>query len=234
MKPRMGKPARIGIALALSAAIGAMTATIAQENPLTKPLNRFSIGDIFPRAVGESFAETGRSWKVSADDLKREAEVRKESVTMAAEVKKTELPLTKDELKEAKKQKDLAKIGALEGTLKSEELVLNILKKLMRLSEEQIEVAEAFRATGAAMERFTDADDAFDPFRGRQIARPEFGELDQRLGPDGYAAFRAHADAMKNLGEAFHDLGSRTQSLAKDRMDLLETLAKGGHVQAPN
>jgi hypothetical protein len=154
-------------------------------------------------------------------------------VENALTAKRTELSATKEQLKLAKREKDLVRIGMLEGTIKNEELSIEILKKLEHVAEQQLEVADAWSETGSAMEKFTGADSGFDSFRTRRLTRPEPGQPDLRLGPDGYEAFRAQASAMKDLGEAFAELGSGTESLAEDRLELLKTLEKGGHVQSP-
>jgi len=230
MKPRLIRSSQFVLALAVAASAGAVTATIAQDSTLVKPFSQYLINDVFPKAVNETFAETGRRWKASAEDILRDAEERKQSVASATTAKRSELAAAKAQLKQAKEEKDLVKIGAAEGIVRNEELSIDILKQLTRVAEKQMEVAQAWRETGSSIEKFTESDTEFDAFRSRHLTRPEPGQIDQRLGPDGYQAFRAQAAAMKDLGDAFRDLGSLTESLADQRLDLLETLAKGGHV----
>jgi hypothetical protein len=232
MKPRLIKPVWLVVSLSAAAVVGAITATLAQDNSLAKPFNQYVINDVFPKAVNESFAETGRRWKEAAEQLSREAEARKKLVETSTTVKKTDLATAKASLKKAKAEKDLVQIGALEGVVRNEELTMEILKQLTRVTDRQVEVAESWKESGEAIEKFTEADIAFDPFRTRQLMRPEAGQTDQRLGADGNRAFRTQAAAMRELGESFRELGSRTETLAKERLDLLETLSKGGHIQA--
>jgi hypothetical protein len=217
----------------LSAAIGAVSVAVAQEEPtLVKPLSQYFIGDVFPRMASEASAETGRSWRVSADELNREAESRIQAIATAATAKRSDLQAAKRALSEAKKEKDLVRIGMLEGTVKNEELLIDILEELTEVSRKQVDLARAWGEAGAAMERYTETDMALDPFRGRRLTRPDDGQPDERLGADGVQAFRAQAQAMSDLGESFRRLGDRAKSLSKDRLDLLNMLARGGHLQA--
>ena len=220
-----------GLALAASAALGAMT-SLAQESVLVKPINQYFIGDIFPRAASEASAETGRAWRTSAEELNRDAEARIQAISVAATAKKAEVQAAKRQLSEAKREKNLVEIGRLEGTVKSEELLLDILEDLNDLSRKQMQLAESWRDAGNALERYTAADIAFDPFRTRRLTRPQDEGVDERLGIDGVQAFRTQAEAMANLGDTFRRLGERARSLAKDRLDLLKTLEKGGHLRA--
>jgi hypothetical protein len=232
MNPTRGRRAVLGFVLVASAGIGAATMVLAQESALVKPLDQYLIGDIFPRTVTEASAETGRSWRLAATELSGEAQARGLEIANAITAKRADVQAAKQELREAKRQRDLVRIGTLEGTVKNEELLLDILEDLADVSEKQTDLALAWGTAGGAMERYLVSDNAFDPFRTRRLTRSEAGAPDERLGPDGVQAIRAHAQSMRELGDAFHNLGERTRSLAKERMRLLETLGKGGHLQA--
>lgn len=224
---------RLVLVLGLGAALTAGPALVAQDASLSKPLARFTVGDIFPKLVTGAFAETGRRWADAASGLLDVAHQRKSLVADAVASKKAELPAVKKQLKAAKSDKDFVKVGTYEGTLKDAQIVVEVLKKLSTLSQQQADVADGLKTVGAAMVKFTDADDEFDKFRGQKISRPAPGEPDQRLGADGYKAFKAQAQALVALGEAFSNLGAQVEELSSERMKLLSALESGGHIQAP-
>ena len=232
MTPSAGRRAARGFALVAAAAVGAVSMVLAQESPLVKPLDQYLIGDVFPRTSSEASAETGRSWRLAATELNGEAQARRQAIADAITAKRTDVQAAKQQLREAKRQRDLVRTGTLEGTVRNEELLLDILEDLEEISKQQVDLALSWSEAGGAMERYTLSDSGLDLFRGRRLTRPDGGATDERLGADGVQAFREHAEAMRDLGQAFRRLGDRTRSLAKKRMDLLDTLAKGGHLQA--
>jgi hypothetical protein len=224
---------KLVLLVGMMAALTAGPTLVAQDGTLSKPLVRFTVGDIFPKLVTDSFADTGRRWSETSSGLLDVANERKRLVADALKSKKGELPAVKQQIKDAKSDKDFVTVGTLEGTLKDAQVVLEVLKKISALSQQQADVANGLEAVGAAMVKFTKADDEFDPFRGQRISRPAPGEPDQRLGADGYKAYKAQAQALAALGEAFSNLGAQVEALSSERMKVLSALEKGGHIQAP-
>ena len=224
---------RLALALGLMAALTAGPTLVAQDATLSKPLTRFTVGDIFPRLGTESFADTGRRWSETAGELLRLADERKRLVADAIKSKKGELPAMKKQLKEANSEKDFVKAGTLEGTLTDSQIVLEVLKRITALSERQAALADGFKAVGDAMEKYSAADAAFDPFRGQGISRPGAGEPDRRLGAEGYKAYKSQAEALATLGDAFSELGAQVEDLSSARMKVLSALERGGNIQAP-
>jgi len=204
----------------------------AGEN-LTKPLNQFTIGDIFPKVAGDPFRQTGKNWQTTADEfLKRSAE-RKAALGQAIPAKEAEIKRLKEELKAANKNKDFTKAGTLEGQIKTESIVTAVLQQLNKLNESQAETATAWSQAGAAMQRFVDADEKFDQYRAVGIARPEDGATGKKLSTDGYTTILQQAESMDDLGDAFAKVGATLNTLAGRRKSLLDSLAKGGHVDKP-
>jgi hypothetical protein len=226
----------IVFALGIVLGCGMWQVLVAQEAAaptLTKPLGQFTLGDIFPKLVTEGFAETGKQWGSGASEFIKQATARRQNVEAAIKAKSAEIPDLKKQLSAAKKEADLVKVGTLEGTIKNEQNITSVLEGLNKISDAQVDLANKWRAAGSAMEKFTAADANFDQFRAKKLSRPEAGQPDERLGPEGAAAFRAHSEALKELGRAFADLGAETETIASARLKLLDTMAKGGNVQAP-
>ncbi len=226
----------LGIALCGATALLVGQAFVAQEpaapaQSLTKPLNAFSLGDIFPKVVTDAFAETGKKWASGADEFIRAANTRKQNVDAALKAKEAEIPNLKNQLSQAKKENDLVKIGTLEGTIANEQNIMKVLKGLLAVSDKQIAMANKWKSAGGSMEKFTAADASFDALRTKKISRPAPGEPDQRLDAAGVATFKAHSQALEDLGKAFSDLGAQTQAMAADRLKIISTLEKGGNIQ---
>ena len=228
----------IVFALGMVLGCGMWQVLVAQESgataapALTKPLGQFTLGDIFPKIVTEGFATTGKDWAAGASEFIQVATARRQNVETAIKAKSAEIPDLKKQLSAAKKEADLVKIGTLEGTIKNEQNIASVLQGLNKLSDAQVDLANRWKAAGEAMEKFTAADANFDTFRSKRLSRPEAGQPDERLGPEGAAAFKAHSEALRNLGDAFSDLGSEIGTIASARLKLLDTMAKGGNVQA--
>lgn len=205
----------------------------AATESLSKPLKEFTIGNIFPKVVGDAFRATGKEWQTAADDFLQRTGERRTSLGQAIPTKKAEIDLLKEHLKAAKKDKDFTKTGTLEGQIKTESIVVAVLKQLEKVNESQAAAAAAWSEVGSAMQRFVDADEKLDQHRGIGIARRRDGADGQRLPADGYTALLQQAESMDDLGKAFAKVGSQLSSLAGRRKSLLNSLAKGGHIEKP-
>ncbi len=223
----------VSAAAAAAVIMIASTLAIAQGFSLSKPLAQFTIGDIFPRVVDVRFREAGENWQRGADDLVSIAVSREASAKDALSVKKKEINQLERQLKAAKKDKDFVTAGTIEGRIKTEKIVMDVLDRLEDISEAQLKVAEAFRDTGNAIQAFVDSDEAFDGYRDLGITRPEPGEVDRRLEGPGYRSFLRHVAALDDLGKSFEHLGEELDDLAKTREKVLEALEAGGHVVKP-
>lgn len=223
------------LALALFSA-GLMTVQAqapAAPETLTKPLNQFTIGDIFPKVAGESFRQTGKEWQSAADDFLKRSNERKAALGQAIPAKEAEIKKLKDELKVANKDKDFTKAGTLEGQVKTESIVAAVLGQLDKVNESQAAAATAWSQVGTAMQRFVDADEKFDQYRATGIARPQDGSTAKRLSAEGYNTILQQAESMEDLAEAFGNVAAQLNGLAGKRKALLSSLAKGGHVEKP-
>ena len=183
---------------------------------------------MFPKVVDERFLTTGTEWQAGATNHATIANDRIALAKEALSVKKQELGDLKKSLKHARKDKDFVKVGTLEGSIKTEEIVVDVLQRFKDISEAQMELSGAWRDTGDAIIGFVDADRSFEAFRSLRITRPAQGETDQRLKPDGYRAFEEHTKSLELLGKAFEQLGDKMQELGSVRMKTLGELEKGG------
>ncbi len=205
----------------------------ATTDNLTKPLTQYTIGDVFPKVAGDAFRETGKSWQAASNEFLKRAGDRRAALGTAIPAKETEIKSLKEQLKAANKNKDFTKAGTLEGQIKTEEIVTAVLGQLSKLNDSQSATATAWGEAGVAMQKFVDADEKFDQYRTIGIARPEDGATGQRLTAEGYNATLAQAQAMSDMGDAFGKVGSALGSLADRRKALLDSLAKGGHIEKP-
>ena len=81
------------------------------------------------------------------------------------------------------------------------------------------------------LRKVVEADDAFDRYRGNGIARPEAGQPDRRLSPEGYEAFQKYSEAVKDLGDAFEQLGEKLSDLGSSHLKLASDLDESGLVR---
>lgn len=200
---------------------------------LTKPLTQFTVGDVFPKVAGDAFRQTGKDWQAAADEFNKRAGERRAALSAAIPAKETEIKNLKTQLKAANKDKDFTKAGTLEGQIKTEEIVTAVLQQLTKLNESQSATATAWSEVGSAMQKFVDADEKFDQFRSIGIARKQDGATSERLSAEGYNALVNHSQALADLADAFGKISSDLGGLASRRKALLDSLAKGGHVEKP-
>ena len=200
---------------------------------LTKPLTQYTVGDIFPKVAGDAFRETGKTWQMASNEFLKRTGDRRTALAAAIPAKEAEIASLKGQLKAAKGAKDFNKQGTLEGQIKTEEIVTAVLQQLNKLNEAQSATATAWGETGVAMQKFVDSDELFDQYRTVGIARPEDGATGAKLSAEGYNAILGQAKAMSDLGAAYGKVGSALKSLADRRKSLLDSLAKGGHVEKP-
>ena len=234
---------RIHKSLTVLLAAAAMTAAIwtlapAQEPApgasMDKPLEKFTLGDLFPKMTGVSARDTGTAWQATGKAGVDLAMKREQAINGAVPKVQAAMAKMKDDLKAAQRAKDFTASGTAEGKIKTADVVLDVLGKIKTLTQKQKAVAQAFAASGAAMLKFADADDAFDPMRAKGIEKPATpGAPDNRLDPAGVTAFKNHAAATQAMGKSFSDLGSAMTALASQRQAFMSELEKGGHVMPP-
>jgi hypothetical protein len=221
--------------LALCAATASLCApgAPAQDAPtLVKPLDRYSVGDLFPR-MDAGLQQTAEIWKAASAGLYDAASDRETSVAGNMRLVEQRIDHLQTEIKAAKRAKNFTAEGTARGQLETEETVYKILKEVQALSDNQRAVAEAWSRAADAISAYVAADAAFDPYRTSGIAKPVAGAPDTRLDRPGIETFRSHARAMDDLGKSFERLGEEIQSLVEERLDLLQRLEKGGHTMTP-
>ena len=197
---------------------------------LDKPLAGFTLGDLFPRVSG-SLRETSATWQRESENVERLASARLSSIRSAAPSAKAQVQQAKDEVKIAEKSRDQVALGTAQGRVKSAESVQDVLERLESVGDTQSDVARAWSRTAEMMRKVVEADEAFDRYRGNGIARPEAGQPDRRLSPEGYQAFQNYSEAIKNLGDAFQQLGGKLTDLGSGRLKLASDLDKTGLVR---
>lgn len=198
---------------------------------LDKPLAGFTLGDLFPRVSG-SLRETAASWQREAENLDRLASTRLANIKSAAPSAKAQVEQARDAVKLAETSRDQVALGTAKGRVKSAESVKDVLERLESVGDTQSDVARAWARTAELMRKVVDADDAFDGFRASGIARPEAGQSDRRLSPEGYRAFEKYSRAVKDLGEDFEELGEKLSDLGSRRLKLASDLEETGLVRA--
>jgi len=215
----------------LTTALWMATAPSAQDvASFNKPLERFTIGDLFPKVSG-SLVETSTVWKSAGDNARSLASIRSRDLKTAIEPVKSQIDKAKDAAKTAEKAKDFAAAGAAQGQVKTGEVVLDLLERLQHVASRQEEVAEAWSRAADQMRKFVEVDNGFDRYRGAGIARPGEGQKDGRMDQAGFDAFKSHAEALKDFGAAFSQLGEKLNALGSDRLKFASDLEKGGHVR---
>jgi hypothetical protein len=206
----------------------------AAEASMDKPLGKFTLGDLFPKVTGISLRDTGAAWQATGQTGVEMTSKREQDINEAVPKVQAGMAKMKEELKAAQRAKDFTAAGTAEGKLKTADIVLDVLDRIKTLTQKQKALAQAFDASGAAMLKLADADDAFDPNRAKGIEKPAApGAPDSRLDPAGVTAFKNHATAIQALGKSFNDLGAAMTALASQRQAFMAELEKGGHVQPP-
>jgi hypothetical protein len=210
----------------------------AQEGPspdLDKPLQQFTIGDLFPPVAGPIARQTGEMWTEAGTDLQRRIEGRRRSIDEVLPDLKKRISALKAEVKAARRSKDFTATGAAEGKLATEEAVAGILRRLTRVTEAQRDVGRAWHEAGEALLAFASAEEAFDAYRSAGIAKPhdDPNHPDTRLDAPGVTAFRRHAEAMDEMGSSFTALGGEIRALVDDRLKFLAELERAGHIRTP-
>jgi len=234
---------RIHKSLTVLLAAGAMAAALvtlapaqepAADAPMDKPLEKFTLGDLFPKISGISFRDTGTAWQSTGQAGVEMTSKREQAINEAVPKVQAGVAKMKEELKAAERAKDFTASGTAEGKLKTADIVLDVLGKIKTLTQKQKALAQSFAAAGGAMLKFADADDAFVPLRAKGIEKPAApGAPDTRLDQAGVKAFKDHASAIAALGKSFGDLGSAMNAMASQRQAFMSELEKGGHVQPP-
>jgi hypothetical protein len=170
-------------------------------------------------------------WNTAAGAMTERATERSKAVAEALTAKEANIARLEGELKAAKKDKDFAKTGALEGEIKSDEMVIKVLKGLKAQADSMTKFAAAWQAAGKSIDDFIKTDDAFDAVREKGIARPEAGQPDTRLTPADVEIFKKHVAAMDQMGKAFSQFGSAMNAVASQRDSLIKAMEKGGNIQ---
>ena len=223
----------VGLVLAIGAVVAiAQEAAPAAGEAMDKPLAKFTIGDLFPK-VSAGLRETAASWKEAAGAAKEMTATRVQNIDAAVPKVKAALDKAKTDAKAADKAKDFTAAGTAEGQMRTQEVVIDVLNRLKTVSSAQNGVATAWEQAADAMQKFADADDAFDQYRTKGIEKPAAGGQDNRLDQAGFQAFKQHAQALADLGKAFQALGTQTSTLATGRLKFASDLEKGGHIQPP-
>lgn len=218
--------------LVVAAGLWMAVAPAAQDvASFNKPLERFTIGDLFPKLSG-GLMDTSKAWKAAGDTARSLASARSRDLKAAIEPVKTQVDQAKDAAKQAEKTKDFAAAGAAQGKVKTGEVVLDLLDKLQNVASRQEDAAVAWTQAADMMRKFVEVDNDFDRYRTAGIAKPATGEKDTRLDSAGYQAFKGHAGALKDLGTALSQLGDKLNALGSDRLKFAGELEKGGHIQS--
>jgi len=197
---------------------------------LDKPLAGFTLGDLFPSVSG-SLGDTAAMWQRESDNVERLASTRLSSIRSAVPSAKAQEQQAKDEVKIAEKSRDQVALGTAQGRVKSAESVKDVLERLESVAGTHSDMARAWSRTAELMRKVVEADQAFDRYRGNGIARPEAGQPDRRLTPEGHQAFQNYSEAVKELGGAFEQLGGKLTELGSGRLKLASDLDKIGLVR---
>jgi len=234
----MRRASLLAVAVCLTAATVLMGQEGAGTQPMAKPLNQFTIGDLFPK-LDLGLDQTASTWKTATGEYQTKAAAREKAVMDGIATVKQKSEQLKAEAKTAQKNKDFTAAGTAEGKLKTEETVQKVLSRLQGLATQQKETAEAWNRLANAMSAFVQADKDFDVYRSKGIAKPESaaggsaGSADTRMDAAGVAAFQKHTATLDALGKGFADLGAEIQTLSSGRQKFLSELEKGGHIQPP-
>lgn len=218
------------IAILSVTTLAGVTAGQQASAALDKPLSGFTLGDLFP-PVSDSLRDTAVTWQRESDNVERLASARVSGIRSAVPSAKAQVEQAKGEVKVAEKSRDQVALGTAQGRMKSAESVKDVLERLESVAGAQSDVARAWSRSAEMMRKVVEADAAFDRYRGNGIARPEAGQPDRRLSPEGYQAFQNYSEAVKNLGDAFQQLGGKLTDLGSGRLKLASDLDKTGLVR---
>jgi tetratricopeptide (TPR) repeat protein len=232
-KIKMTRFVKMSTAAAVVCIMGGV-AVVAQNagGSMNKPLARFTMGDLFPNSSA-GLRETASSWKVASDNARALASSELKNVRESKPPVKAELESARKDAKAAEKSKDFEAAGAAQGRVKSGEMVLDVLNRLEGLASTHNDLAEAWAKAGEKMRAFAEADDAFDRYRSSGIAKPDSNQKDTRLDKAGLDAFKNRAQALRELGEAFDQIGAKTRNFGDGQLKLADDLQKSGHTQTP-
>ncbi|HVQ43080.1 MAG TPA: hypothetical protein VMS54_12765 [Vicinamibacterales bacterium] len=222
--------AAVLIAILSVTTLARITAGQQASAALDKPLARFTLGDLFP-PVSDSLRDTAATWQRESENVERLASARLSNIRSAVPAAKAQVEQAKDEVKVAEKSRDQVAMGTAQGRVKSAESVKDVLERLESGGETQGDLARAWSKTAELMRMVVETDAAFDRYRGNGIARPEAGQPDRRLSPEGYQAFQNYSEAVKDLGDAFQQLGQKLTDLGSGRLKLASDLEKSGLVR---
>lgn len=226
--------ALVGAAAVLAVAV--CTATGAQEEnavaAMDKPLDQFTIGDLFPSLSSAGLQETGTTWQSWGQEVANATAKQMASIEAAIPKVKLMSGQARDAAKTAEKNKDFSTSGAAEGRMKTADVVLKVLDGLEGVTKRQVAVGKAAVAAGAAMLKLNEVDGGLEPFRTKGISRPDKeGDPDNRLDASGVRALKQQAEAIKDLAKSLSEAASAMNSLASERLNFISSLEKAGHVQ---
>ena len=222
--------AAVLIAILSVTTLARITAGQQASAALDKPLAGFTLGDLFPR-VSDSLGETAATWRRESENVERLASTRLTSIRAAVPSAKGQVEQAKNEVRIAEKSRDQVALGTAQGRVKSAESVKDVLERLESVGDTHSDLARAWSRTADLMRKLVEADQAFDRYRGNGIARPEAGQPDRRLSPEGYQAFQNYSEAVKDLGDAFQQFGQKLTDLGSGRVKLASDLEKSGLVR---
>ena len=219
------------VATAMGVVLAGAVIVVAQGGgSMNKPLEAFTIGDLFPK-TDRGLKDTGAAWKGASDPVRAAAEAREKEIRAAMAPVKAAVDAAKSDAKSAEKAKDFEAAGAAQGRVRSGEAVLDLLKRLQTVASAQRDFGSAWATAGGRLQGLVDADDGFDRYRPAGIAKPGAGARDARLDKSGYDAFKNRAQALKDLGDAFSQLGSKIKTLGDSQLKFADELQKSGYIQ---
>jgi hypothetical protein len=236
----MSKAYRIFVTFGAVATLAVLflTAIRAQEGAavatMDKPLDQFTIGNLFPSLTSAGLQTTGTTWQTWGQQIADATAKRLADIEAAIPKIKTASAQAKDAAKTAEKSKDFNAAGAAEGKMRTAEMALKVLDGLQSVTERQEAVGKATVAAGNAMLKLNEADGALEPFRSKGISKPDkAGDPDNRLDAGGVKALKDQAEAIKALAKSLGDAASAMNTLASTRLTFISNLEKAGHTQPP-
>ena len=218
------------IAILSVATLAGVGASQQASAALDKPLAGFTLGDLFPSVSG-SLGDTAAAWQRESEAVERLASTRMTSIRAAVPSAKGQVEQAKNEVKIAEKSRDQVALGTAQGRVKSAESVKDVLERLESVADTHSDMARAWSRTAELMRKVVEAVHAFDRYRGNGIARPEAGQPDRRLSPEGHQAFQNYSEAVKELGDAFQQFGQKLTDLGSGRLKLASDLERTGLVR---
>src|SRR5262245_18126555 len=107
--------------LAAATCLTVVTVLMSQEAgapQMAKPLNQFTIGDLFPK-IDAGLDQTAATWKTASAELQTKTAARQKAVTDGIAAVKQKSDQLKAEAKTAQKNKDFTAAGTAEGKLQT-------------------------------------------------------------------------------------------------------------------